>query len=83
VFGAVVFRTREQVTMPPPGDTAPARIEKFVPDPVWDFLYAPIANALDVATRVMNHLQFLTIRRYLSLVFAALILLLATVALWQ
>jgi formate hydrogenlyase subunit 3/multisubunit Na+/H+ antiporter MnhD subunit len=83
VFGAVVFRTHEHVTMPPPGDTAPARIEKIVPDPVWDILYAPLAGALDVATRVLNHLQFLTIRRYLSLVFAALILLLATVALWQ
>jgi hypothetical protein len=83
VFGAVVFRTHERVTMPPPGDTSPARIEKIVPDPVWDFLYAPLAGALDVGTRVLNHLQFLTIRRYLSLVFAALILLLATVAFWQ
>jgi hydrogenase-4 component B len=83
VFGAVVFRTHERVTVPPPGDTAPARIEKFVPDPIWDTLYAPVADALDVVTRVLNHLQFLTIRRYLSLVFAALILLLATVALWQ
>ena len=83
VFGAVVFRTHERVTMPPPCDTAPARIEKFVPDPIWDSLYAPVAGALDVATRILNHLQFLTIRRYLSLVFAALILLLATVALWQ
>ena len=27
--------------MPPPGDIAAARIEKTVPDPVWDLLYAP------------------------------------------
>jgi formate hydrogenlyase subunit 3/multisubunit Na+/H+ antiporter MnhD subunit len=83
VFGAVVFRTHERVMMPPPGDTAPARIEKIVPDPVWDMLYAPLAGLLGRTTELLNHLQFLTIRRYLSLVFAALILLLAAIALWQ
>jgi hydrogenase-4 component B len=31
----------------------------------------------------MNVLQFLTIRRYLSLVFAALVVLLLALALWQ
>lgn len=83
VFGAVVFGTREVVTMPPPGDMSAARIEKTVPDPIWDFLYAPLAAALNWTTQALNHLQFLTIRRYLSLVFVALILLLIAVALWQ
>jgi hydrogenase-4 component B len=83
VFGAVVFRARDQVTMPPPGDLAPARIVKTLRDPVWDVLYAPLSGIMDRATSVLNNLQFLTIRRYLSLVFGALIVLLLALALWQ
>ena len=33
--------------------------------------------------QVLNHLQFLTIRRYLGFVFAALVILLLALALWQ
>jgi hydrogenase-4 component B len=83
VFGTVVFGARERVTMPPPGDMSAARIEKTLRDPVWDALYAPVAGAVAAAAQALNHLQFLTIRRYLSLVFAALIILLLTLALWQ
>ena len=83
VFGSVVFRAHETVTMPPPGDVAPARIEKSISDPVWDTLYAPIAAGVLRAADVLNHLQFLTIRRYLGFVFAALVLLLLALALWQ
>jgi hydrogenase-4 component B len=32
---------------------------------------------------LLNHLQFLTIRRYLGFVFAALVILLLVLALWQ
>ncbi len=32
---------------------------------------------------MLNHLQFLTIRRYLGFVFAALVVLLLALALWQ
>ena len=46
VFGTLVFRARETVTMPPPGDMAPARIVKHIHDPVWDTLYAPIAGGV-------------------------------------
>ena len=83
VFGTVVFRARETVTMPPPGDMAPARIEKTIHDPVWETLYAPIAGGVARAADLLNHLQFLTIRRYLGFVFAALVLLLLALALWQ
>ena len=34
-------------------------------------------------TQALNYLQFLTIRRYLSLVFGALVVLLLALALWQ
>lgn len=49
----------------------------------WDGIYAPIARAIWSATEKVNHLQFLTIRKYLSLVFVALIALLLTVAIWH
>ncbi len=83
VYGSVVFRTHETVTMPPPGDMAPARIEKHISDPIWDTLYAPVAGAVWRLSLVLNHLQFLTIRRYLGFVFAALVILLLVLALWQ
>ncbi len=83
VYGAVVFRTHEQVTMPPPGDIAPARIEKHISDTVWDMLYAPVAAIIWRVSELLNALQFLTIRRYLGFVFAALVILLLALALWQ
>jgi formate hydrogenlyase subunit 3/multisubunit Na+/H+ antiporter MnhD subunit len=83
VYGAVVFRTHETVIMPSPGDTAPARIEKHFTDVIWNTCYAPVAHAVWRLSEVLNPLQFLTIRRNLGFVFAALVILLLAVALWQ
>jgi len=82
VFGTLVFRAREQVEMPPPGDIGPARLQVDLKDLIWDFLFAPIVRAVGFAADRLNHLQFLTIRRYLSLVFLALVALLLVLALW-
>jgi hypothetical protein len=82
-FGTMVFRARETVTMPPPGDTAPARLVVTARDLAWDILYAPVALFVQFAASRLNHLQFLTIRRYLGLVFFALVFLLLVLALWQ
>ena len=82
IFGAVVFQAREHLVMPPPGDRKPAVFRVELRDPAWEQIYAPIAAAVGVATERLNHLQFLTIRRYLSIVFAALVLLLLVLALW-
>jgi hydrogenase-4 component B len=82
VFGSVVFRAREQVVMPPPGDTHAARISVVLRDPLWETLYLPVVNAITYLADRLNHLQFLTIRQFLSLVFAALIILLLVLALW-
>jgi NADH:ubiquinone oxidoreductase subunit 5 (subunit L)/multisubunit Na+/H+ antiporter MnhA subunit len=82
VFGTVVFRAREQVEMPPPSDPRPARLLVQVHDLVYDWLYAPVARGVLVAADRLNRLQFLTIRRYLSLVFLALVSLLTVLALW-
>jgi NADH:ubiquinone oxidoreductase subunit 5 (subunit L)/multisubunit Na+/H+ antiporter MnhA subunit len=82
VFGTVVFRAREQVDMPPAGTLQPARFTVDMRDLVWDALYAPIADGVSFAADRLNHLQFLTIRQFLSLVFTALVLLLLVLAIW-
>ena len=82
VFGAVVFRAREIGEMPAPGSVAPARLTVQVRDLIWDTLYAPIEVGIALAAERLNYLQFLTIRSYLSLVFAALVLLLLVLAIW-
>ena len=82
VFGTFAFRATETVEMPPPGATGPARLHVEMHDPVWETFYQPIAGAIDFATEKLNHLQFLTIRRYLTLVFLFLVSLLLALALW-
>jgi len=52
-------------------------------DLVWDGIYAPIIGSVWFIAEKLNHLQFLTIRRYLSLVFLALVTLLLVLALWS
>jgi NADH:ubiquinone oxidoreductase subunit 5 (subunit L)/multisubunit Na+/H+ antiporter MnhA subunit len=83
VFGTTVFRARERVEMPPPGDTNPARLTVTLRDLVWDTLYAPLAGGAALAAERLNRLQFLTIRQYLSLVFVALVVLLLVLAVWS
>ena len=69
--------------MPPPGDLSPARFEVRLRDLIWEILYEPIASAVHFAAGRLNALQFLTIRSYLSLVFALLVLLLVVQAIWR
>jgi len=83
VFGTLAFRARERVDMPAPGDLRPARFIVVSRDLIWDGLYVPIAGAVGFIAGKLNHLQFLTIRRYLSLVFLALVVLLLVLALWS
>lgn len=82
VFATHIFRASEEVDMPPPGDQRPARLHVQIHDLVWDYLYTPIAGGVGFAAERLNYLQFLTIRRYLSLVFLALVTLLTVVAVW-
>jgi len=82
VFGATVFVADEQSYMPPPGDARAARLTVHVRDLIYDWLYAPVADGVGFIADRLNYLQFLTIRRYLSLVFLALVCLLTVMALW-
>jgi hydrogenase-4 component B len=83
VFGTVVFRSREIVEVPPPGNVQPARLTVEIHDLIWDGIYAPLAAGIGIAADRLNHLQFLTIRQFVSLVFAALVILLLVLALWS
>jgi len=83
VFGTLVFQAREEVDMPLPGDLRAARLTTRLKDLIWDRLYLPVAaGVLWIADR-LNRYQFLTIRRYLSVVFGLLIFLLSVLALWS
>ena len=66
--------------MPPPGDTRPARFSVVVVDFVWSVLYAAPGRAVLRLSERLNALQFLSIRRYLVLMFAALVILLSIAA---
>ena len=83
VFGATVFGVREKVDMPRPGDSRAAHFHVKVHDPAWRFAYGPLARLVLRLATTLNQLQFLTIRRYLTLVFGTLIVLLLVVAAWR
>jgi formate hydrogenlyase subunit 3/multisubunit Na+/H+ antiporter MnhD subunit len=83
VFGSVAFRARERVFMPKPGDTAVAKLDVELHDTVWDVLYVPVIRLVEATTERLNALQFLTIRKYLMLVFGALVTLLIVVGAWR
>jgi len=83
VFGTIVFRARERVEMPAPGDAKPARLKVELHDPIWDTVYAPLAVGVGVVADRLNRLQFLTIRQFLTLVFCTLVVLLLVLAIWS
>jgi formate hydrogenlyase subunit 3/multisubunit Na+/H+ antiporter MnhD subunit len=82
VLGTSLMAARETVIMPPPGNNAPARIKTELRDLIWETVYERIEGLVMGLSTKMNRLQFLTIRRYLSLVFALLVLLLLGLTLW-
>jgi hydrogenase-4 component B len=83
VFGTTLFRVHETVDMPRPGETRAGRFHVKVIDPAWRLIYGPAARAALRTAASLNRLQFLTIRSYLTLVFATLVLLLLVVAAWR
>lgn len=83
VFGTLVFGARERVDMPAPGSLEPARLTVVVRDLIWERIYEPIGAFISYSSDRLNVLQFLTIRRYLFLVFSSLVVLLLTLALWS
>ena len=58
----------------------PARFEVSLRDLVWEAVYVPIADGVGAIATRLNFVQFLTIRRYLALVFVSLVGLLVALA---
>jgi hydrogenase-4 component B len=83
VFGSVIFRARESVRMPAPGELRPAVLNVELHDMPWEIIYIPISRGVTLASGRLNALQFLTIRQYLTLVFFALVALLLGIAIWS
>jgi len=69
--------------MPKPGETAAAKLSVDLHDTIWEVLYLPVIRAVNAMADRLNQVQFLTIRTYLTLVFAALVLLLVVVGAWR
>jgi hydrogenase-4 component B len=82
VYGTTAFSASEEVDMPTPGETRPARLTVVQVDHIWNALYELPAIWLIAVSRRANVLQFLTIRRYLVLMFGALIAFLILKAVW-
>jgi hydrogenase-4 component B len=82
VFGTLVFQACERIEMPPPGDLRPARLHVQLRDLIWDVLYMPLARIVNATATWLDRFQFLTIRRYLGLVFITLVSLLLMLAIW-
>ena len=83
VFGRFAFHARDEVHMPAPGDTRPARFHSHLHDRVWDTLYAPVESVVSFAAERLNKVQSWTIRAYLTLVFSAVVVLLGVLAIWH
>jgi formate hydrogenlyase subunit 3/multisubunit Na+/H+ antiporter MnhD subunit len=80
LLGAPLFGWRWRVDMPEPGEKRAARYEASFRDPAAPALARPVmAGTMAIAVWV-NAVTGLTVRRYLSLMFAGLVLLLAAVA---
>lgn len=82
VFGTRLFHAREVVDMPDPGDLRAASFRVDLWDPAWEGVFLPLARGVRGVAERCNVAQFLTIRKYLGLVFAFLVFLLGVLALW-
>jgi len=83
VFGSNIFLARETVEMPEPGDMSPATLKVRLIDPIWLAFYASLEWAVGFIADRVNILQFLTVRRYLLMMFGTLVVLLLVVAVRQ
>ena len=83
VLCASIFAARESVDMPDPGDNRPAELKVRVIDPIWVGLYAGIGRVVDFIADLVNRIQYLTVRRYLLMMFGTLVLMLLVVAVRQ
>jgi hydrogenase-4 component B len=83
VFGAVVFRARAGDNAAARRHGPPASKRRCIATRSGTRSMRRSPAAVGATAQLLNHLQFLTIRRYLGFVFGALIVLLLALAFWQ
>lgn len=83
MLGGAVLAAEERVTMPDPGETAPARLEAGFREPSFPWLLLPVARLRDALVTRAERLRDLGIRQCLMLTFGLLVLLLAAVAMLE
>jgi hypothetical protein len=79
-LGTALLAAREQVDLPEAGDPRPAAFAASVRDPVDALLLDPLRRVKEAMAMQADRVQFLTVRRTLALVFAAVVLLLVVIA---
>jgi hypothetical protein len=79
-LGASLLGAREVVDMPASGEIRAARIDVVMADPADRLLFGPLGRARETVSRVVDQMQFLSIRQLLAVGFLVLVLFLAAVA---
>ncbi len=82
-LGVALLGAFELVDMPEPGQTRAARLIVRSKDPASALLFKPVARWRDALSGYADHLQFLTIRRTLSVIFGVVVLFLLAVVLLE
>ena len=77
MLGKTLLAAREKVEMPPPGNTAPARLEAGFHDPVLALISGPLPRARDRLAALAERLRDFSLRQCLGLGFAVLLALMA------
>ena len=83
VYSGILFEAKENLDMPPPGELRPGRFQVLFSDYLWRYLYLEPVEGIWSLSKQFNALHFLTIRRYLVLMFCTLITLLIITATWM
>ncbi|WP_131829653.1 proton-conducting transporter membrane subunit [Teichococcus deserti] len=77
-----LLAAREDITLPPPGDTGPARLQSHFHDPLLPALLAPLLRARAACADQAERLRDLSIRHLLGMVFFLILALLGVLAWW-
>ena len=80
ILATSLLGARDQTDMPGPADPRPAHFATTRRDPARAFLFTPIARLRAALSDRADRMQFLTIRRTLSVMVAALVVFLAAIA---
>ncbi len=83
VYGGIVLRADVTVDMPAPGELRAGAFAVKYFDYLWSYLYQKPSEAIWALSKQFNAIHFLSIRRYLVLMFCTLIALLIITATWM